>query len=159
MKPILINNLDVAKNHEKISGEILIESCERLAEAISHDNESAAIRYELTGVSTKFHLPSLRLTLDANLPLICQRCLEPMQLKLSRIYDYVISESEPASIEGDDDIDWLEPSREMSVNALIEDELLMAIPFAPAHAHDCKLLKQESGEKHNPFAALKDLIK
>lgn len=159
MKPILINNLDVAKKHEKISGEILIESCERLAEAINLDNASAAIRYELTGVSAKFHLPSLHLMLDASLPLICQRCLEPMQLKLSRMYDYVISESEPAPFDGDDDIDWLEPSREMNVNALIEDELLMAIPFAPTHAHDCKLLKQGSGEKHSPFAALKDLMK
>lgn len=159
MKPILINNLEAAKNQENISGEIPVETCERLLEVIRKEHQYPQIRYELSGVATKFHLPSLHLTIEASLPVICQRCLDAMSLELSLKYDYIVSESEPAPFDGDDDIDWLEISREMNLNALIEDELLMAIPLAPTHAHGCKLLKKESGEKHSPFATLKDLIK
>ena len=159
MKPILINNLEVAKKQESIDGEIPGVSCERLLEIIGQDDQYPQIHYKLSGTTTKFHLPSLHLNIDAGLPVVCQRCLGAMQLKLSLAYDYVISESEPAPFEGDDEVDWLEVSREMNLNALIEDELLMAIPLAPTHADGCKLLKQGSGEKHNPFAALKDLIK
>jgi uncharacterized protein len=160
MKPILINNLDLAKNQGEISGTIAIDECERLTEFLSQDGVAGQkISYELSGTATKFHLPSLSLSINATLPVICQRCLEELALSLSLNHDYVLNESEPAPFEGDDDIDWLEISREMNLNALVEDELLMAMPLAPTHAHDCKLDKQVSGEKHNPFAVLKDLIK
>ena len=160
MKPLLINNLEVAKNQETLSGEIPVSSYERLADILDQKVENPQkLTYQLSGSTTKLHLPSLDLTIDAELPLICQRCLSTMQLKLSLSYEYVISESEPGEFEGSDDIDWLEMSREMNVNELIEDELLMAIPLAPTHNEDCKPVKHESGEKHNPFAALKDLIK
>ncbi len=159
MKPILINNLETAKNQENYSGSIYVACCERLIDVIRKDCEGAHISYELTGVATRFHLPSLHLTIHASLPVICQRCLDAMQLDLSLTYDYVLCESEPAPFEGGDNVDWLEISREMNLNELVEDELIMAIPLAPTHSHDCKLLKQESGEKHNPFAALKNLTK
>lgn len=159
MKPLLINNLEFVKNQEIISGELLIESCDRLIDLNSKNSDSPQILYKLTGVLTKHHLPSLHLMIDASLTVICQRCLDNMPLKLSLDYDYVICESEPAPFEGDEDVDWLEVSREMNVNQLIEDELLMAIPLAPTHQHDCKVLNQERGEKLSPFAALKDLIK
>lgn len=160
MKPILINNLEVAKNQENISGEISFAHCERLNKALRIDDESPQkISYQLSGATTKLHLPSLHLTINASLPVLCQRCLEAMQLELSLGYDYVISDVEPAPFDGEEEIDWLEASREMNLNELIEDELLMALPLAPRHEHDCKLLKLESGEKHNPFSALKDLIK
>jgi uncharacterized protein len=47
----------------------------------------------------------------------------------------------------------------MDVIALIEDELIMAMPIAPTHNHDCVKLVTQSGEKPNPFAVLKDLVK
>jgi uncharacterized protein len=51
----------------------------------------------------------------------------------------------------------------MDLVALIEDEMLMALPIAPVHAEDCNDNLHngvaESGEKPNPFAVLKGLIK
>jgi uncharacterized protein len=160
MNPILINNLEVAKKQEKIAGELNVSDCNRLVDLLVPGDENAKIiSYQLTGTLAKFHLPSLQLKIDATLPVVCQRCLNPMQLSLSVNYDYVLSKAEPEPFDGDDDIDWLEMSREMNLNELIEDELLMAIPLAPTHTQGCKPAKLESGEKHNPFAALKDLIK
>lgn len=160
MKPLLINNLEVAKSQGILSGEIPFNSCDRLADILIQDvKNSHKIEYKLTGSTTKLHLPSLHLTIDANLSILCQRCLDVMQQALLLNYDYVISESEPDTFEGDDDVDWLEVSREMNLNELIEDELLMALPVAPTHDHGCIPHQQESGEKHNPFSVLKDLIK
>lgn len=160
MKPILINNLEVAKSQEKLTGNIPMNGCERLTSIISQGEDGVPdIQYTLTGATTKFHLPSLHLTIDAVLPVVCQRCLEPMSLALAVAYDYVISASEPGGVDGGDDFDWVETSREMNLNELIEDELLIATPLAPTHEYECKPAKQESGEKHNPFAALKGLVK
>jgi DUF177 domain-containing protein len=160
MKPILINNLEVAKSQEKITGEIAIDNCERLAEVVDQESGGAhKISYKLIGSVTKLHFPSLYLTINTILPVICQRCLESMMLELTLSYDYVVTETEPEEFEGRDDIDWLEMSREMNLGELIEDELLIAMPLAPVHKHECKPAKRESGEKHNPFAALKGLVK
>ena len=54
-----------------------------------------------------------------------------------------------------DEIDWLEPSQEMNLSELIEDELLIAIPIAPVHEANCAKSNMQSGEKPNPFAVLK----
>lgn len=123
------------------------------------DGATQKIRYLLTGGASSYHLPSLKLSVDAVLTVVCQRCLSEMQLPLSVEYDYVLSEVEPEEFDGDDDVDWLEVSREMNLTELIEDELLIAMPLAPTHEHSCKPAKHESGEKHNPFAVLKGIIK
>lgn len=160
MKPILINNIEFAKNQEEVTHAIDVDSCERLLDLLETSSTlSKSIRYTLIGSASTFHLPSLGLKIEATLPVLCQRCLQPMQLDLSLAYEYVIAEVEPTAFEGDDDIDWIEASREMNVNILVEDELLMAIPLGPLHSHACKPLIQEEVEKPNPFAVLKDLLK
>jgi len=62
-------------------------------------------------------------------------------------------------VEESDEIDWLEASQEMDLTALIEDELLIAMPIAPMHETDCLKTSLQSGEKPNPFAVLKGKFK
>jgi uncharacterized protein len=160
MKPLLINNLDFAKNQDEMSQEIDVKNCERLLDLLDVGQQSPKIiRYTLTGVASQFHLPSLALHVEATLPVLCQRCLQTMELDLSVGYTYVITETEPESFEGDEEVDWLEMSREMNVDELVEDELLIAMPLGPLHEHACKPLVKEDVEKPNPFAVLRDLIK
>lgn len=160
MKSVLINNLEFAKKQENTSGEIDVYKHERLADILINGAQyPTKINYTLTGSATKLHFPSLHLTIEAVLPVLCQRCLEGMELNLSLAFDYVISETEPEAFDGDEEIDWLETSREMNLNELIVDELLIAMPLAPLHTQDCKPLTQAHVEKQNPFAVLKDLIK
>lgn len=160
MKPILINNLDIAIKNQEISGEIALENLGRLTEAINKtSNNVTNIRYKLVGSTKKMHLPSLRLELEAILPVLCQRCLEEMPIDLSLKFDYVITEVAPPEFDENDEIDWLEPSQHMNLNELIEDELLIAMPIAPVHEASCTQASMQSGEKPNPFAALKGHFK
>ncbi len=91
-----------------------------------------------------------------------------MPLNMHREFNYLIndtplSEFEFSDIEQNDDIDLVEPSPAMDLVSLIEDEMLMALPIAPAHEEDCSASINkgvtQSGEKPNPFAVLKGLIK
>jgi uncharacterized protein len=157
MKPILINNTEFAQKQLQITGEINAFDCLRLAETLSHAHKKLAnIRYTLTGAAKKLHLPSLHLQINTQLPVLCQRCLEEMQIDLNLEYDYVISDTAPDE-EGEfgDEADWLEATQNMDVCELIEDELLLAMPIATVHATDCAKGKMQSGEKPNPFAVLK----
>jgi uncharacterized protein len=157
-KSLIINNLEFAKSQLKLDDNLVTAELVRLAEMLANKDKTR-IKFQLMGASKRFSQPSLHLSVQANLVMTCQRCLDEMTVNLDLNFDYLISSAEINEAEDNDEIDWLEASHEMNVAELIEDELLLAMPIAPTHAHDCSKLSRQSGEKPNPFAALKDLIK
>lgn len=82
-----------------------------------------------------------------------------MPLKMKLDFNYLITDIDDTDVEDSDDIDLQEPSQTMDLIALIEDEIIMAMPIAPIHEEDCGAIATQSGEKPNPFAVLKGLIK
>lgn len=169
IKSLVINNLDFALLAQKISGDIPLDALQRLSRSLlltdkqANSELPAKIQYTLAGAANRYNLPSLHLSVDADLPATCQRCLDKMHIKLKLNFDYLISDTEPAEYEASDDYEWLETTKEMDVWELIEDELLMALPIAPLHSAEsqgeCVQLSRESGEKPNPFAVLKDFVR
>ena len=160
---LLIDNIAFAKHDEHIEGTLTLAECTRLADLL----QSAEIHYTLQGENNLGRF-MLNLQLDASLQVSCQRCLNPMPLHLQREFHYLIndtplSDNEFTDLEQIDDVDLQEPSQAMDLVALIEDEMLMALPIAPTHEVDCSGTINkgltESGEKPNPFAVLKGLIK
>ena len=169
-KPLLINNLDFAISEQVISGNIELSTLQRLNDLLAVTSEQQAkqsqlaqIQYTLKGAAKIHSQPSLHLLIDAELPASCQRCLSEMSVLLKLEFDYLISDAEPAEFDGNDEIDWLQASREFNVSELIEDELLIAFPIAPLHSaeqqNECIEYNKQSGEKPKPFAVLKDFAK
>lgn len=157
-----INNLDFAKRQQVLQGDIGLPEMPRLQSVLvegAQSNHNIKLHFKLSGHSNQYHSPSLHLDVDANLPMICQRCLESVEVPISLRFDYVVSAEESANLDDNDDVDWVELSESMDVYALVEDELLIALPIAPVHATRCKQLVLESGEKPNPFSVLKALKK
>lgn len=165
--PITINNLQFAKQKQVLSGEIDAMWFERLRDVLVA-NEAAPdgenqVRYSLSGWVDVQDRAFLKMELDADLLMDCQRCLSdtPVKLQLNFIYQIThqnereLLESEPM----EDDVDLIEADTNMDVGLLIEDELLMALPIAPVHPEACMALKLTSGEKVNPFEALQKLKK
>jgi uncharacterized protein len=157
-KSLIINNLEFAKNQLELSDRLMTAQLPRLAEMLVNQDKSQ-VQFQLSGMGKQFRQPSLHLNIKANLAVTCQRCLDEMVVDLNLSLDYLISNTEISEAEENDEIDWLEANHEMDVCELIEDELLLALPIAPTHAHDCSKLSSQSGDKPNPFAVLKGLIK
>jgi uncharacterized protein len=157
---ITIDNVAFAKKREQLEGNLTLEQCARLAELTRAKTHHAdTIYYNLRGEPDNMGRPHLNLAIRADLTVTCQRCLEPMALNLNRQYHYMITDIESDDPEDSDDIDFQEPSSAMDVIQFIEDEIIMALPIAPTHEHNCGPQVTESGEKPNPFAVLKGLIK
>jgi uncharacterized protein len=162
MKKLIINNLEFAQTQQKLTDTVVIFDCKRLAEMlVIQDNnaEPATIYFELTGDYKRFRQPSLHLHIRTKLPVICQRCLDEMLVNVDLSFDYLISDVAMNALDENDEMDWLEANNEMDLQELIEDELLLALPIAPTHDKNCSKLSMQSGEKPNPFAVLKGLIK
>lgn len=159
---LIINNLDFAKKQLKLTDQITVYTLKRLHETLGINEESAIkalINFDLSGRSNQFRYPSLHISIKSVLPAICQRCLSEMLVPLDLRFDYLISAAKLEEDADNDQIDWIEEQKEMNLLELIEDELLLALPIAPAHANECIKSKLQSGEKPNPFAVLKGKYK
>ena len=106
----------------------------------------------------------LRLCVQASVPQSCQRCLAPFvqALEVDRWFRFVADEA-TAQVEDDEaEEDLLVFQPRFDLCALVEDELLLALPLVPMHqacptpvhlqADDADAGVEES--KPNPFAAL-----
>ena len=110
----------------------------------------------------------LRLKASASLPLICQRCLHPVDvpLEVEREFRFVADEATAEALDDEVEEDLLAISREFDLHELIEDELLMALPVVPRHDECPTEVPMQSSdddfeaaeaERPNPFAALASL--
>lgn len=77
----------------------------------------------------------LHLSVDAVLPMTCQRCLSMMDvpLQVRRSFRFVADEKTAQALDDDTEEDLLVLSRSFDLSELIEDELLMEMPAAPRH--------------------------
>ncbi|MBK6469360.1 MAG: DUF177 domain-containing protein [Betaproteobacteria bacterium] len=99
----------------------------------------------------------------AEAPLVCQRCLQPMNehLQVQRRFRFVSSEDEAARLDEESDDDVLALPARLNLQSLLEDELILALPIVPRHGvcpDPLPLLNdgppEEEAPAPNPFAAL-----
>jgi uncharacterized protein len=132
----------------------------RLRDVLAHD--AGEVAYDITGVRDERGRPGLRLKVSGTLVLRCQRCLEPMEFEVNTDETLVLAatlaeiHAEPADAHAPDRV---VAGREMALGALIEDELILALPFAPRHEDCSPAGAGDSAESQSPFAALRGLIR
>lgn len=110
----------------------------------------------------------LHLEGKVSLPLTCQRCLGAvdMEVAVARSFRFVATEAQAEDEDEEAEEDVLALSRDFDLLALLEDELLMALPLVPRHdtcPTEVKLSVQDAdfetaqAAKPKPFAALAGL--
>lgn len=106
-----------------------------------------------------------------SVPLSCQRCLGPVDtpLEVDRWFRFVADEATAEAEDDDSEEDVLALEPRPDLLALLEDELLMALPLVPMHvvcpealphsAGDIDTASPSMAEAPHPFAALSKLKK
>jgi uncharacterized protein len=123
---------------EIMSGEISGEELER-ADDLLFDHQ-ASVAWELKGEQTKRAEGGfesyLTLHLSGIAKMICLRCLEIVEIPINveRQFRLAKDEAHAAKLDVEDElIDAIVGSVQFEVLDLIEDEVIMALPFAPKH--------------------------
>jgi uncharacterized protein len=131
----------------------------RLRDVLASD--AGQVAYEIRGVRDEHGRPSLRLKVSGTLALRCQRCLEPMPFEVHTDETLVLAatlaeiHAEPASASAPDRV---VAGKEMALRELIEDELILAVPYAPRHDR-CVAVRAEDMKSASPFAGLRGLMR
>jgi uncharacterized protein len=154
-----IDGFDFAASGEARSGQWPLRALPRLRSSLADD--SGELRYELRGTQDALGRQALRLKVDGMLTLNCQRCLDTMAYPVAIDAILVLAASE-AEIDADADDpeapDRVLASREMPIGELIEEEVLLTLPFAPRHER-CGARQRDDGERRaSPFAGLSALL-
>lgn len=113
-----------------VEGEVPVSSMARLGSLLRNDSGSAA--YNLSFALDERNSPVITGRVAAEVQVICQRCLEPMALKVEAELRVGIAASAEAASFAEFESIIVEDDR-LSLAALVEDELILALPSAPAH--------------------------
>ncbi len=170
--PMRLDVKALAQTNGEISGRDLLSRYERLAQDLQGQGPDLPLNWAARG-ETRLGPDGrqafwLHLTLATALPLVCQRCLGPVEVPVavSRAFRFVATEEEALAQDDEVDEDLLVLSREFNLAELIEDELVMDVPLIPRHevcpvpvklaAVDADF-EAAATEKPNPFASLSKL--
>jgi uncharacterized protein len=154
----LIDTARFCKDGASISGVYTEVDLPRLADEVLPDT-GFGVAWTADGESPDL----LDLTLKGVVQMKCQRCLGAMAESIDASYRFQFvkdEETAQAQDEAQDEVDTLVHSRQFDLHELIEDEMLMALPFVSLHeicpeAGAAAFLPTDA--KSNPFAVLKNL--
>ena len=169
------DRLDVrsfAQDAAQLSGTLLLSKLERLAQdlyLVDADLASKTLQWEASGRSVPISggaaQPWLHLKISLHAPMQCQRCLSAVEMpvEIARDFRFVKNEEEANAQDDDAEEELLVTSKQFNLLELIEDEVIMALPFAPVHevcpvavklASSSEEFEEALVAKPNAFAAL-----
>jgi uncharacterized protein len=148
--PRTIDGRTVAREELAIHGRLGAEALPRLAASgAATDGFEFAIR----GGRNAQGKDCLRIEARGAVEMSCQRCLAPTRMGIDVDTELELADSDEEIAAADDDVDRALATPAMPVAALVEDEILLALPMVPRHA-ECEAPGSRDDAVASPFAAL-----
>ncbi len=152
----------LAARGQEISGNVEGAALSRVADRLAPG--PAPIRWSITGIVDASGRPALDVRLDGNVTLECQRCLRPFAWPVGQSTRLLLArdERELARLDADDEHEVIAAGGPLAALGLVEDELLLTLPFAP-HCERADCTTADAGRAGNtekdaappsPFGAL-----
>ena len=156
----VIDSLEFARTGQTLRGSLSLPGLTRLKDNLA--DAVGTVEFEVTGGQDARSRPILTVSIRGMLRLQCQRCLEALDhpLQVLNTLMLVAAGAGAAGELDDEDVEWIEASRELGVANLVEDEILLSLPYAPRHEEGaCRPVGAAiaDGATGSPFAALATL--
>lgn len=165
--PAVIDSLEFVRSGGEIHETVPVTVFGRLQDLL-YDG-TGEIDYTLHGGYDERRRPRLRLKVSGSVRLRCQRCLEALPMPLELSAQLLVARPETTIVtDAEEEVDPLAPesidaSSQLDVRGLVEDEIILSLPFSPRHAEGaCRAPAEQVAEretKESPFAKLASLKK
>jgi uncharacterized protein len=119
--------------HRSLEGSLDAAALPRIADRLV--DQPAPIRWRICGGADAAGRPALDLDVEGELPLMCQRCLGVYRWRVDQHNEVLLGRSpdEVARLDNDSELEVVLASGPVDPVELVEDELVLAVPFAPRH--------------------------
>jgi uncharacterized protein len=156
LQPAAIDGLAFARNAAVLKGRFGLESLPRLAQS---GCLGSVVDFVLEGEINERGRPGLKLNVDGSVRLECQRCIESLDFPLHLEVRLQLAASEAEIAAAEDDVERVLAGREMSVAAMVEDEVILALPMVPKHDRCGVAVELGANAQTSAFQALAALKK
>jgi uncharacterized protein len=158
----VIDGLEFSRADKELRGSLQVAELNRLRDAL-FDMEGR-VDFLLEGGRDQRDRPTLFLEISGLLRLRCQRCMGPLRYPLYVANTVLLVRADEPLPEEDapDAPDCIAAGAGMDVATLIEDEIVLDLPYAPRHPEGMCGLNDEAGQSRraaSPFAKLAALKK
>jgi uncharacterized protein len=126
----VIDSLEFARTGQFLSGSLPVPGFKRLKDSL-HD-ELGEVRFEVRGGEDARGRPVLALEIRGVLHLQCQRCLGLLDYPLWVSNTLLLVAPGAAELE-EEGAETIEASSELDVGGLVEDEIILSLPYSPRH--------------------------
>lgn len=162
--PVLVEPILLARRGFSTSGPLSLAQMPRLQAELANDKGEFFVELEFGMEGNGAYVKG---RVQGEFGVVCQRCLNPMQVPVDHRFRLSIVTSE---VESDHLLDAEEPllatGEDMSLAEIIEDELILQLPMVNMHENEsCRAVVAEpvaataevTQERKNPFAVLAKL--
>lgn len=135
-KPGTFDAFRVARERDVLEGTLDAVASERLEDRVAEGEAGEGIvQWRIAGTVDSAGRLALAITIRGEVPVTCQRCLGDFPYPVDRETIAVLarSEQEADGLDATTDDEVLVADRPLEAAALVEDELLLTLPFAPKH--------------------------
>lgn len=151
----VIDSIEFARSAGRLERRIAIAALPRLADLAVQAAD--ALEVSVCGSVDGERRPMLDIVVRGQVECQCQRCLAPVVVSIAshdRLLLVEPGQPWPDEDLSDDELDAIEASRTLDIGALVEEEVLLALPLSPRH-ETCELPAQDASARcGSPFAAL-----
>ena len=129
----VIDSLEFARTGQALRGSLPVPGLLRLRDSLAET--PGEVEFMVQGGHDARQRPTLTLGISGTLRLQCQRCLGALDYPL-RLENTLLLVGAAAAAAGDPDdgeAEWIEASAKLDVAALVEEEILLSLPYAPRH--------------------------
>lgn len=158
---LFIDSLDFAKQSLEIHDKIRASNLPGLKDVLSSGNGELEIR--VVGGRRGRDKLTLRIDVRGTLDVVCQRCLNDMKYEVAVARTFVLVADESALPDEefeDDEVDYLVADAKLDVASLVEEEILLSLPYSLRHEGGCAgEVPSASTAKPNPFQVLEGIKK
>ncbi len=147
----VIDGLPFAEGACELSGTLTGEQLPRLS---GPDCRVDEVEFTLRGGTNAKGKPCLHVAARADLVLVCQRCLGPLPFEAVVDSELELSSSAIEIARAEDDVDRVLATHDMDVAALVEDEVILALPVAPKHDSCAPEARADETKRASPFDVL-----
>ena len=151
---------ELASRRAVVTGFVEIESMPRLLELVTGTPSAIAYRIEFTREASG--RPRIAGRMEGILAFTCQRCLDSLDWRFDTQFESLVVGDEGEEAHGEEAV--VCPDGRLALVPMIEDEVLLAVPSAPVHAHgtcEAPVVPVAGGQmpptRAHPFAALRSL--
>jgi uncharacterized protein len=146
--------LHLVRAAAQLNGEIALTGCARLMAA--YGPQSRCAHYEFDFGVDEDDIKYVRGKVAAKVDTVCSRCAAPVVIEVRASVALALAADESGCADIPDRYEPLIVTSEgLSLSTLVEDEILLAMPLAPAHAEGaCAPVSSATRVGDGPFAGL-----